>query len=115
DDGGRDGDVLEVHELHAVELGDGGHDLVGGGVAEFEEGVLDLGPGLLGHGAGLAELVGAEDLPADEDVGEVAAVLGHETSPCVGGARCGKAEAAAPWAGREGRPKGGWVPVGTGT
>ena len=28
DDGGRDGDVGEVDELHAVELGDGAHDLL---------------------------------------------------------------------------------------
>ena len=52
-------------------------DLLGGGVAELDEGVVELGAGLLRDAAGFFELVGAEDLLADEDVGEIAARLGH--------------------------------------
>ena len=44
---GGDGHLGQVDELHAVELGDGAHDLFGGGVAELDEGVLELGAGLL--------------------------------------------------------------------
>src|SRR5262249_7771106 len=55
-----------------------------GGVVEPDDGVLQLGPGLLLEGLGLLELVGAEDLLAEEDVSKVAAGLGHgNRSPVV--------------------------------
>ena len=62
--GGRDGDFRQVHELEAVVLGDGAHDLFGGGVAEFDEGVRQLGAGLLLDGSRFVELIGAEELAA---------------------------------------------------
>ena len=46
-----------------------------GGVAELDEGVVQLGAGLLRERGRLVELVGAEDLLAEEDVGEIAARL----------------------------------------
>ena len=67
DDGGGDGHVGQVDELDAAVLGDGAHDLLGGGVAELDEGVGELGPGLLRDAARLLELVGAEDVLLDED------------------------------------------------
>ena len=81
DDGGGDGDFGEVDELHAVEFGEGAHDLIGVGVSELDEGVVELGAGLLADALGLGELIGAENLAADEDVGEVAACFGHERMP----------------------------------
>src|SRR5207302_1849753 len=60
DDGGRNGDLGEVNELQAVVLGDGAHDLVGSGVAEFDDGIGELHAGLAFEAAGLFELVGAE-------------------------------------------------------
>ncbi len=81
DDGGGDGDLGEIDELHPVKLGQGAHDLIGTGVAEFDEGVSQLGAGLLGDGAGFVELVGAEHLAAQKDVGEIAARLGHDDGP----------------------------------
>jgi hypothetical protein len=78
DHGVGDGDFGEVDELKAVELGDGAHDLVGVTVAEFDERILQFGTGLLLEAPGFLELVGAEGLAADENVGEVAAALfGH--------------------------------------
>src|SRR5262249_10970771 len=44
----------------------------------LDDGVLQLGAGLLLHGLGLAELVGAEDLAFEQDVGKVASRLAHE-------------------------------------
>ena len=81
DDGGGNGHFRKIDELHSVELGQGAHDLIGAGVAEFDEGIGQLGAGLLGDGAGFFELVGAEDLAAQKDVGEFAASLGHDAEP----------------------------------
>jgi hypothetical protein len=64
-----------------VEFGKGAHDLIGVGVTKFDEGVVELGAGLLTDAPGLGELIGAENLAADEDVGEVAACFGHERIP----------------------------------
>ena len=80
DDGRRNGDVGEIDELHAVELGDGGHHLLVGGVAELDQGVGQFGPGLLRDALRFLELVGAEDLLANQDLREVTARLGHEST-----------------------------------
>jgi hypothetical protein len=64
-----------------VEFGEGAHHLIGVRVAELDEGVVELGAGLLADALGLFELIGAENLAADKDVGEIAACLGHERAP----------------------------------
>ena len=71
---------VEVDGLHAVKLGDGGHDLVDGGVAELDEGVLELHAGLLREVAGLVDLVGAEHASLDEDFGEIATGFSHPSN-----------------------------------
>ena len=95
DDGGRDGDFGQVDELQAVELGDGAHDLFGGGVAELDEGVCSLAPVCCWMALRFVELIGAEELAAKKDVGEIAARLGHERSPPGSfGSGCDRGEAA---------------------
>ena len=74
---GRNGDFGQVDELHAVELGDGAHHLFLGGIAEFVDGVVDLGAGGRRQPACFFELVGTEDLVAQKDLGEIATLLGH--------------------------------------
>src|SRR5262249_38159764 len=73
----RNGDLGEVDKLQAVELGDGAHDVFSRGVVELDDGVLKLGAGLAGHGAGFFDLVGAQGLAPDKNFGEVAAGFGH--------------------------------------
>ena len=84
DDRGGDLDLAELDEVHAVLLGLGLHDVVGVGVAELDERLLERD---VAHPLGFLELVGADDPALDQDLGPVAGLLRHgdaapvETSP----------------------------------
>ena len=72
---------VQVDELHAVEFGDGRHHFRGRGVAHLRKHVLELQTLGVRGALGLLKLVRAHDFLADEDVSEVAALLGHERAP----------------------------------
>ena len=68
---------LELDERQAVLFGLGLHDVVGVGVAQLDQGVLDGAP----RPAGFLELIGADHPAADEDFGPIP-TLGHDlTTP----------------------------------
>ena len=72
-------DLVEVDVVQAVLLGHRPHDLFAGGVAEADQGVGQLDARFLGHLLGFGQLVGADDLLADEDFGVIALLSGgHE-------------------------------------
>src|SRR5262249_26819934 len=73
-----DCEIDEVDEFQVMKLGNRTHDLVRRGVVQFGQSVLDFDAGLVGQRTGLFELVRAENVLAEEDVGEVTARLGHD-------------------------------------
>ena len=79
DDRGGDLDLAELDEGHAVLFGLGLHDVVGVGVAELDQRVLERD---VAHPLGFLELVGADHPALDQDLGPVAALLRHgEAAP----------------------------------
>lgn len=79
-DRGRDDDLVQIDEVQAVLLGDRPHDLVGRGVTEDDQLIGDLLARGLGDSFGLGQLIGADRTLADENIGEVGFLGGHQRS-----------------------------------
>ncbi len=74
DDGGGDLDLVELDEGQAVLLGLCLHDIVGIGVAQADQRLLD---GAAGGAAGFLELIGTDHAAPDQDFGPIP-TLGHD-------------------------------------
>ena len=75
DDGRGDLDLAELDERHAVLLGLGLHDVVGVGIAQPRECLLERSAV---HPHRFLELVGADDPALDQDIGPVSGLFRHE-------------------------------------
>ena len=97
DDRGGDLDLAELDEGHAVLLGLGLHDVVGVGVAELDERLLERD---VAHPLGFLELIGADHPALDQDLGPISVLLRHGdsapegTSPLAQAVRAGTSRSA---------------------
>ena len=87
----RNRDVVQVVVFVAVELGEGLGDLFAVGVAELDDGVLQLEPPRLGDGLRLLELFGTDDPLLDEKVPESIGHGGVFSAASSGSEACGSA------------------------
>ena len=86
DDGRGNRHVGEIDKLQAVILGHRSHDVVLGGVTELDEGIGQLGAGLLHQFLRFRDLIGADNALLDENIGKIAAFatsLGHVLDPLM--------------------------------
>ena len=77
DDGGGNGDFVQIDEVQAMLLGHGPHDFFAGGVAEDDQLVREPSCPTTWRRFGFGQLVGGDDALADQDFGKVDFLGGH--------------------------------------